>query len=241
MVLGKRNIISLALLLLSVSYGMSQSLWDSSFDGYISGSDAIGVGSTIIVYLDNKTSLSFAASRVDSKRISIELTGGEGDLFAFLPTGTSSTNESLTGESEVTISATIATRVVGIDASGSLLLQGQSSLRSDSRTETIEITGVVDPALVLEGNRISSSSMADLSIVFTTLLELDTPVLTADDLVREVSPIAVDIAETATDPAIESAPSADADETLAISGERREELLLVYINRLVDLILSGRE
>ena len=265
----KRIFLSLAIPLLFASFGHSQSLWDQSFDGYISGSDSIGVGSTIIVYLDRSTSLSLNASRIDSKRISIELSGGEGDLFAFLPTGTSSSNESLSAESDAVIDGTIAARVVGIDASGSLLLQGQSSLRGDRRIETIEITGVVDPALVSEGNRINSSSVADLVIVFTTVLESNSSVLTADDLVREVAPdpevvpileaplgaategVAATGAGTEVDPAgIGTSDPAtnesgfetpNADETLSLTDERRQELLLIYLNRLIDLILSDGE
>ena len=83
-------------------------------------------------------------------------------------------------------------------------------------------------------------SVADLRIIYTSLLDDTNPVLTAADLERSSSSVATtpgNDAPGATDTTVATAPPV---ETLAINQARRDELLLIYLNRIVDLILRGR-
>jgi len=252
----------MAPLLLAVVLGHSQSLWDPSFEGYISAADSFSVGSTLTVQIDTSTKLAFKASRVGSNQISIELVGGStGDLFSFLPSGSTSSQASLSGGSEISVDASVAVRVVAIDVSGSLRVEGRRSIVTGGRTETVEIFGTVDPAIVGDGNRVAASSIADFRLVYSSLLDPGDGPIGAQDLVEVPSRIPeasstappVGTATEATDPAAVTTAPADAtalsgsevdaagSPALTLSDERRSAILLQYLNRLVDLILSSEE
>ena len=252
----------MAPLLLAAVLGHSQSLWDPSFEGYISAADSFSIGSTLTVQIDTSTKLAFKASRVDSNHISIELAGGAtGDLFSFLPSGSTSSAASLSGGSEISVDASVAVRVVAIDVSGSLRVEGRRSIVTGGRTETVEIFGTVDPAIVGDGNRVAASSIADFRLVYSSLLDPGDGPIAAQDLI-EVAPSRPEVSSTApadvtaieatdpvvatTDPVDAAAPIGSAADSatspvLTLSDERRSAILLQYLNRLVDLILSSEE
>ncbi len=260
----KRYSVLLIFLLILLGRGVSESLWAPSFEGYIFGATAFRVGETLIAVLDPTTVLSFRASRIDSKSITIELEGGEaGSLFSFLPSGSSSSSGSFSGDDKVSIKAEIAVRVVSIDEAGTLSVEGTRRLVAGGSTEVITVSGLVDPDLVGNGKRVASSAIADLTLSYMSLLDVGKPVLTGEDLVRaDSAPTgatvtavaeAVSVGEAgaagaattpeATTPSAGAAATATTPPpapTVSLSEEKREELLLIYLNRIVDLILRGR-
>ena len=70
-----------ALLVLScivVLPSVSDSLWDEGAPGLLAGSASLQTGDTILVNIDINQDLSYDSSRIDSERVSIELSGGDG-------------------------------------------------------------------------------------------------------------------------------------------------------------------
>ena len=223
----------------------AQSLWVPTFDGFISGSSAIGVGETLIVVLDTKTSLSYKASYIDSKQIQIELSGGDaGNLFDFLPSGNTSSNDSISGGSEINLASAIAVRVLRVDESGSLFISGTRSISMGGAAETITVSGGVDPNLVEDGNRVAASAVSDLRLVYSGPLDSSNSVLSSFDLVRTTRSTAVGTTtdattETTPDATAEVASTGDSIESTTLSDRKRDELLVLYLNRLIDLIFKA--
>lgn len=265
-----------------VSTSFAESLWDPDSPGLLAGSSVIQTGDTLLVSIDIDQDLSYDSSRIDSERVSIELTGGEGgDLFSFLPTGSSSGNQSLTGSEEISFQTAFAVSVVEIDADGNLLLRGGRTVDLQGKQATITLTGTADPSFVGEGLRIPFSSIVDARIVYETLLSAGEPVIQPEDI-EEVpaasaagqraagqgtpvagaagpavtgQPAAGAEAAAAEEPAAEAAepgvaesaageeaPAAAAGQPVAtvpaLTEEKKRELLLLYLNRLFDLVFE---
>ena len=223
------------LILIIMAYPvMADSLWDPESPGLLSGSGDLQVGDIVLISIDLATELSYSSSRIDSERVSIELSGGEGaELFSFLPSGSSAGNQSLSGSDAVSISATFAARIVGIDENDQLVLQGGRTIAIQGKEESITITGVADPALVAEDRTLPFSSIADARLTYTTLLETGRGVIGPGDIVRSVPEAAApDATESGVAPIAPSAPM------VSLSDEKRQELMLIYVNRLIDLIFE---
>ena len=201
------------------------SLWDPEAPGLLSGSGDLKVGDTVLVRIDSTTELKYSSSRLDSERLSIELTGGEGaGLFSFLPGGGSSGNQTLSGTESVSAVASLAVRIVDIDDNEHLILRGGRTISIQGKEESIFLTGTADPMMVGEDRTLPFSHIADVSLTFTTMLEPGNDAISADDIVRT------------TPEAGETSGTSPGEITL--SDEKRNELMLIYINRLVDLIFE---
>ncbi len=229
-----------------------ESLWEPAFSGYITGSSSYTIGDSLIVIVDSSGSLSVDATLTSSKRLDIELTGGEGErLFSFLPGGSSSGSESLDGSQEIEIRTTLPVRVVEVDSGGFLSVEGTRSLSVFGKTETVSISGVVDPELIGDGRRISLGSIADASLTYTTTLDPTGGIISVDDIEEvEVPPAqtqnasgqvpAAGIGGSASVIPVEAVQSA-AEETetqIQLTDEKQRELLLRYLNRMIDLLLA---
>ncbi len=203
----------------------ADSLWDPDSTGLLIGSGDLKVGDTVLVSIESESTLSYTSSRVDAEEVSLELSGGDGaGLFSFLPVGSAVGNVSLQGAESLSVRATFAVRVVGIDEAGQLNLQGSRTISIQGKQESIILSGVVDPMFVGEDRLVPFSSIADARLTYTTLLESGAGVLRAEDLSRPIlAPTDVEVATTP---------------ELALSDEKRDELILVYLNRLLDLIFE---
>jgi hypothetical protein len=235
-------------------YGSPESLWDPSFDGYISSASAFPIGGTLVVELDSRTMLTITSSRVHNQRIDLEISGGEaGGLFDFLPSGGSSSSASVTGKDDLSLDAVFAVRIVSVGPDGMLRVDGSRIIVTDDRSQTIELEGIVDPRLVSDGSRIASSAIADLVIRYSGVLDRDSPAVVAADLVRIVENGATDAATPSGSAAAGTAavaastrPSpADAGATgvppaLELTEEKRDELLVELLDRILSLALPAR-
>lgn len=218
-------------LLVIASSVSADSLWDPEAPGLLSGSGDLQVGDTVLVRIDSDSTISYDSSRIDSERVSIELSGGEGgDLFSFLPSGSSSGNQTLRGEESLTVRATFAVVVTEIDGNGQLVLQGGRTIAVQGQQESLFLTGTADPILVGEDRTIPFSGIVNARLTYTTLLQPGTGVLSARDLERR-EPQPAEEGE-------EETPAAAASSTLTLTEEKREELLLLYLNRLLDLVFE---
>jgi flagellar basal body L-ring protein FlgH len=231
---------------------VADSLWTPGFPGYLSSENAVEEGDIVLVQIDASSSLSFEASTSDAKNITFEFSGGEfGNLFSFLPTTRTGGNQSVQGEQDFSLETEIAARIAEIDGTGKARLEGSRTFSLENKEELIAIAGWVDPSTLGSDRRVAFSQLADSRLQFRTFLQPAGATLTAADIEEVIEAIEIPAAA-------EAAPALPAGEAAAtgqppapqveaviqerrsyqLSQEKKIELFLSYINRMVDLLFQ---
>lgn len=226
----------------------AENLTTPGFKGYLSGK-GLAKGDTVFVQIDTTSKLAFTASSSDSRMFTLEFSGGTtGNLFSFLPQGRTGGDRSLEGTQELSLEGRIPATVTEVDAAGKALVRGTRAIEIEGREESIEISGWIDPRDVDGDRAVSFSNVADARLVYRTLLTSARDVLTPEDI-REVleSLPATAGGVTVIQPA-GTAPSSSATATtqpaaaplasVTLTDQKKLELLLIYLNRLVDLVFG---
>ena len=234
----------------------SESLWEPAFAGLIVTEQTLRIGDLVTVEVDAATSLEFEASATDNKAVSLTLSGGDlGDLFSFLPSGGSSGDLATAGGQSYAVAARVGARVVETDARGNARLEGTRTVALSSREESLTVAGWLDSRVLDAMRVVRFSELADGVLSITSFLAPAAPILTAADLVSpEVLP-----GDAAAGAGLLLAPAAAPDVAdllaaagqtdlatqqgagqpqLGISDERQQQLLLQYLNRLIDLVFQ---
>ncbi len=243
------------LLLAALTRAGGDSLWSPDFKGYLSGGRGFAVGDTIVVQIDASSSLSFSASSNDTKNLTLEFTGGDsGNLFSFLPQVRTGGAQSTTGKDSLSLKTQVPVVVTAVNPDGSAQVQGSRAVSVQGKNESITVSGSVSPGLLDQKGTINFSRLANSRLVYTTFLASAKDVLTQADLRTLLTPVpAAAIAPAAGTPAAAqpAAPAAPApgaqaatgaaqspQQSLVISDARKKELLLLYLNRLIDVVFS---
>ena len=237
----------LILCLLSAEGVFADSLWTPGFEGYLSTKTAVQEGDIVLVQIDTSTSLSFDASASDAKNITFEFSGGEfGNLFSFLPATRTGGNQTARGKQEYTLHTEISARITEIDGTGKARIEGTRSFSLENKEELVSIIGWIDPRILGSERIVSFSQLADARLRFRTLLEPAGATLTAADIqevieIIQTQPAAasgqVDAGQpTAGAPAVQ--PSVEERRSYQLTQEKKIELFLSYINRMVDLLFQ---
>jgi hypothetical protein len=246
-----------ALLGLAAASVASESLWDANSAGVISTQQTLRVGDLVTIQIDSAAAFDFEATASDNKTVSLALSGGEfGDLFSFLPTGGSSGDLATAGGQSYSVDARVGARVVETDASGNARLQGARSVALASREESVSVGGWLDPRLLGAARVAFFSDLTDGVLSITSFLAPAAPILDAGDLVLpeaatvdgpaarglRLAPAAApdvdDLLAAAGQLGGAVAPTASQLPKLSLSDERQRELLLQYLNRLIDLVFQ---
>ena len=240
----------------------ADNLTSPGFKGYLSGK-GLAKGDSVFVQIDTTSKLAFSATSTDSRLFTLEFSGGTtGNLFSFLPQGRTGGDRSLEGTQDLSFEGRIPATVTEVDAAGRALVRGSRAIEIEGRGESIEISGWIDPRDVDGDRSVSFSMIADARLVYRTLLTSARDVLTAEDI-REVieslppttegavviqpagpgtAPAATVAAGTATATATGTgAPAATQPvppRTITLTDQKKLELLLVYLNRMVDLVFG---
>jgi hypothetical protein len=241
--------IVVVLLLLGGLAGLgAESLWSPAFRGYIAGGPGLAAGDVLVVEIDASSSLSFTASSTDSKNLTLEFSGGEfGNLFSFLPQVRTGGDQAAKGKQEVKLSTQVPVVVVQVGADGRAQVQGSRTISIEGKEESVTVTGRVDPALVDARRTIPLSLLTDARLVYRTFLRPARETLTQRDLqeIFAAQPAAGGAAAgtaAAAPSAGAAAPAAGtaqpAARTFAIPDARKRELLLLYLNSLVDILFA---
>jgi len=229
------------------------------FKGYLSGK-GLAKGDAVFVQIDTTSKLAFSATSTDSRNFTLEFSGGAtGNLFSFLPQGRTGGDRSLEGTQELSLSGRIPATVTEVDAAGRALVRGSRAIEIEGRAESIEISGWVDPRDVDGDRSVGFSMIADARLVYRTLLTSVRDVLTAQDI-REVleslpltteGAVVIQPAGTGAAPAPTGAAATPGTatgtpattqpappRTVTLTDQKKLELLLVYLNRMVDLVFG---
>jgi flagellar L-ring protein precursor FlgH len=242
--------IAIAVLLLTViASAGAESLWSPDFKGYLSGGGSLTAGEVLVVEIDASSSLSFSASNTDSKNLTLEFSGGEtGNLFSFLPQVRTGGAQSAKGKEELSLRTQVPVVVQQVGADGRAQVQGSRTISVEGKEESITVAGLVDPRLVDSKRRIALSQLAGARLVYRTFLRPARDVLTQRDLqeIFAAQPAPTAAAPGAAAPAAGAAPAAPATaaaaqpaaRTLTITEARKRELLLLYLNSLIDILFA---
>lgn len=235
------------LVIFPVGLGLSaESLWSPGFDGYLVARNGLRAGDIVFVEIDTGTSLTFEASSSDSKSLTFEFSGGEfGNLFSFLPATRTGGTLSTKGTHKYGLATEVAARVAQVDQGGKALLRGTRNFLLENKQEALAISGWVDPLALGPDRRISFSRLADSQLRFQTFLQPAAPTLTRADIEEVLQRLQQVPAPAAPQPTVPGAPAAAPvtpatppveRRTYTLSDEKKIELFLGYINRMVDLL-----
>jgi flagellar basal body L-ring protein FlgH len=247
-------------LTLTVSAVSAESLWDEEFSGYVSQSKKLTEGQIVTVTIDASTKLTFTSTKAGDKELTLTFSGGEtGDLFSFLPEISSGTTQSREGEEDIELSTQLAARVQETADTGLAYIQGSRSMQIQGAVEAVTVTGWLRAEDLDQDNRIPFAKLAESELTFRTFLDSEEQILTENDIVEAVAELRAEAevtpgeaeeagetpaaGEGAPDEAEGTAPEAGtgAGETgprYRLSEEKKRELLLQYINNLIDLIFQ---
>ncbi|MBN2351815.1 MAG: flagellar basal body L-ring protein FlgH [Spirochaetales bacterium] len=204
----------------------ADSLWDDQFQGYISGSSAFRAGDIVTIVIDSSLSLNFAAASKNAKSITFEFSGGQyGGLFSFLPNGRTGDDRSVNGKENYSLKTELAAGVTAVDPSGKLLITGTRTVQLGGKREAVTVSGRVDPKAVDSSGRFNFSQIEGSRLTFTSLLQPSAATLTTQDIQEIVKEL-------------EAGPSGGptTQTTVQLTDQKKKELLLLYLNRLVDII-----
>ena len=255
------------ILILAVALPASgESLWSPDFKGYLSGGKGLAVGDSFVVQIDASSSLSFSSSSNDSKNLTLEFSGGEsGNIFSFLPQVRTGGTQTTAGKDNLSLKTQIPVVVTAVNPDGTAQVQGSRSVVIQGKNESITVAGVISPGLLDQKGVINFSKLANARLTYTTFLASTRDVLSPADLQRlltpaspgppgaapaagtapaaaptagTAAPTAAPVAGTAAPPAAAAAPTQPAQTGLIIPDARKKELLLLYLNRLIDIVFS---
>ncbi len=260
-----KRILAILFLAATVLAAPAESLTGPDFKGYLSGK-GLAKGDSVFVEIDTTSKLAFSAAGSDSRTFTLEFTGGEtGNLFSFLPQGRTGGDRSLKGGEDLSLRGRIPVVVQEVDGTGRALVRGSRAIEIEGREESIDISGWVSPRDVDGGRNVPFSRIADARLIYRTLLSSARDVLTTDDIRRVLAaappttaPAAATGTTTGAQPAVTATTATAtttgtaaagtatvgttatpaASTTLSLTDEKKLELLLVYLNRLVDLVFG---
>jgi hypothetical protein len=237
-----------------------ESLWSPDFKGYLSGGRGLAVGDALVVQIDASSSLSFTSSTNDSKNLTLEFSGGDsGNLFSFLPQGRTGGSLSTSGRDNLSLKTQIPVVVTALNPDGTAQVQGSRTVVVQGKNESITVSGAVSPSLLDQKGSISFSRLANARLAYTTFLASAKDILTQADLRQLLTPAPAATAAAA--PAAGGAPATGtpaagpagaapqagaaapgaptaAPQGLTISDARKRQLLLLYLNRLIDIVFQ---
>ena len=244
------------LLLLAAAIGAgAESLWSPGFKGYLSGGRGPAVGDVLIIQIDASSSLSFTSSSNDAKNLTLEFSGGEsGNLFSFLPQVRATGSRSTTGRDVLSLKTEIPAVVTAVNPDGTAQVQGSRTVSVEGKDESVTVSGSVSPGLVDQKGSVPFSRLANSRLVYRTFLTSSQDVLSPADLRQLLAPAPA--AATPGAPAAAAAPAgaaagaapapgatagaAAAQPTaapgLTITDAKKRQLLLLYLNRLIDVV-----
>jgi dihydropteroate synthase len=232
-----------------------ESLWTPDFKGYLSGGKGFAVGDALVVQIDASSSLSYSASSNDSKNLTLEFSGGDsGNIFSFLPQVRTGGTQNAAGKDGLSLKTQIPVLVTTVNPDGTAQVQGSRTVTIQGKNESITVTGSISPGLLDQKATINFSKVANARLTYTTFLASDRDVLSQADLQRLLTPTPAQGGSTSPTPSAAATPAspapsaqlggtsstASAQSGLTIPDARKKELLLLYLNRLIDIIFSQK-
>lgn len=241
--------IAFLLLLAAAMAAGAESLWSPGFKGYLSGGRGAAVGDVLVIQIDASSSLSFTSSSNDSKNLTLEFSGGDaGNLFSFLPQVRTSGSRNATGRDVLSLKTEIPVVVTAVNPDGTAQVQGSRTVSVEGKNESVTVSGTVSPGLVDQKGSVAFSRLANSRLVYTTFLTSSQDVLSPADIRQVLAPAPAAALAAGAAPGAPAAPGAApaagqapaaqpaAAPGLTLTDPKKRQLLLLYLNRLIDVI-----
>jgi hypothetical protein len=205
-------------ILISIAY--AESLWDDSGKNIYSNKVSYKNGDSVKIIIDEQQKIKYKSSTDSRKADSVSINGGEySALFNFLPNGTSTETKNGNDEDEFHLNGTIVASITSVN-DNTVTLVGRKTLSLNNKTSLMEMSGTANMSSIKSGT-IVSSDIQNLSLRVSTLLFNENDIINGDDIVERLrNPDATDD---------------DSTETV-ISDEKRKEMFLRYVNKLLNVV-----
>jgi hypothetical protein len=219
---------------ISIQFCDAESLWDTAFPGYLSKTSKVEVGDIVTVAISSDFSLSFVSTTVDSKLFTLEFSGGEyPDLFSFMPIAKSGNQSNLRTREDQTFKSDVVARITRVISPNQAAIAGTKSITIDGKSESVTITGIIDPGDIGTDKKIDFSKVADSRLILKTLVEPASNILTNTDIQEVISGLSTG----ALAPGETPLPGAALQtKKFALTDAKKKELFLRYVNKIIDLI-----
>lgn len=164
------------LLIIFLSVGFGESFWRGEKAGLFDDHYAKRIGDSItVVVIESVSSKQKSNSSLDNAN-KFEVGPGSG-YAGFLASKTSVPNASsfkASGESvsEGELKTEVTVKVKEVQTNGELVIFGNRITNINGDTQIIEISGIVRPESIMEGNRVFSTALADARITYSQAGEL---------------------------------------------------------------------
>jgi hypothetical protein len=216
-----------------------ESLWDAGFSGYLSKNYRLAIGDVVTVTISSDFSLSYVSSSTDSKSFTLEFSGGEyPNLFSFMPIARSGNQNNLQSRENRSFKSDVVARVTSIDAAQkTAIIQGTKSILVDGKSESVTLTGTIDPADLGTDKKIDFSKVADSRLTLKTFLEPSTTILTANDIQEVIGALGTaGTSGTYAGGTPEPGATTQQSKVFSLTDAKKKELFLRYVNKIIDLI-----
>jgi len=174
------------------STAQNASLWETSPDALLSMRRAKDIGDllTVLVEMDDEASLqnSLSRNRTSTDELSIGALFGLNSVADTVLPGSGTLNpamnidrgSTLNGGGSVNraekIEFKLACRVVGIEPSGNLIIQGYQQIRVSNEVRYLEVSGVIRAQDITRSNTVSYDQIADARLTYVSSGEATAPV-----------------------------------------------------------------
>ena len=163
-----RIIQGILLICLTVSFG--ESLWKGENNGLFDDHHAKNVGDSITIVVVESVKSSHKTDNSIGNKSNVSVGPGTG-YAGFISAKTSIPNESAFNasgkqSSEGKFTTEVTVRVKEIKPNGELFIQGDKITNLNGEKQIIEISGIVRPENIRDGNRVYSSYLADSRITY---------------------------------------------------------------------------
>jgi flagellar L-ring protein precursor FlgH len=156
-------------MMLAAPHVQAESLWvdNSPAANLFTDHRAHAVGDIVTIIISEASSASRSGNTTNSKSASTNVDAGSG-LFTFINPVSASSDDSFSAKGAIsntnTVSGRLTVKIIEVKPNGQMVVQGTQSIKQNSDTQKITITGIIRPEDVASDNTIVSSKVADAQL-----------------------------------------------------------------------------
>lgn len=156
-------------MMLAAPHVQAESLWvdNSPAANLFTDHRAHAVGDIVTIIISEASSASRSGNTTNSKSASTNVDAGSG-LFTFINPVSASSDDSFSAKGNIsntnTVSGRLTVKIIEVKPNGQMVVQGTQSIKQNSDTQKITITGIIRPEDVASDNTILSSKVADAQL-----------------------------------------------------------------------------
>ncbi|WP_371372219.1 flagellar basal body L-ring protein FlgH [Sporomusa aerivorans] len=156
-------------MILPVPHVQAESLWSENTPAANLFIDhrAHAVGDIVTIIISESSSATRKGNTSNSKSASTNVDAGSG-LLTFINSVTAGSEDSFTANGSISntnsVTGRLTVKIIEVKPNGQMVVQGTQSIRQNSDTQKITITGIIRPEDVSSDNTIVSNKVADAEL-----------------------------------------------------------------------------